>query len=131
MEDRRMPTDPDEAEARFAAMLEEVGLPRFDSAFHDPAIDELQLTWEHGFTIHLDLTRSDESPIDDSERAAILGLAPGCEDHEPIHVYVPGSVDDPRATPSIPGVVIHRGPPLHPDDVTTHLGIPVTSRPGP
>ena len=24
-------------------------------------------------------------------------------------------------------VVIHRGPPLHPDDVTTHMGIPVTS----
>jgi hypothetical protein len=53
------------------------------------------------------------------------------EDHEPIHVYVPGSVDDPRDTPSIPGVVIHRGPPLHPDDVTTHLGIPVTSLPDP
>jgi hypothetical protein len=27
----------------------------------------------------------------------------------------------------IPGVVIHRGPPLHPDDVTTVDGIPVTS----
>jgi hypothetical protein len=31
---------------------------------------------------------------------------------------------DPAA---IPGVVIHRCPPLHPDDVTTHKGIPVTS----
>jgi hypothetical protein len=51
----------------------------------------------------------------------------GCEDHEPIHVCVPGSADDPRATASIPGVVIHRGPPLHPDDVTTHLGLRVTS----
>ena len=40
---------------------------------------------------------------------------------------VPGCADDPRASGSIPGVVIHRGPPLHPDDVTTLNGIPVTS----
>ena len=119
--------DPDEAERRFADMLEEARLPRFASTFHDRAVDELQLTWEHGLTIHLDLTRRDQSPIDDSERAAILGLAPGCEDHEPIQVYVPGSVDDPRDTPSIPGVMIHRGPPLHPDDVTTYRGLPITS----
>jgi hypothetical protein len=46
---------------------------------------------------------------------------------EPIDVYVPGSADDPRDETSIPGVVIHRGPPLHPDDVTVHHGIPVTS----
>jgi len=46
---------------------------------------------------------------------------------EPIHVCVPGSADDPRLDTSIPGVVIHRGPPLHPDDVTVHNGIPVTS----
>ena len=66
---------------------------------------------------------------DEAERrfADMLDEAPGCEDREPIHVYVPGSVDDPRETPLIPGVVIHRGPPLHPDDVTTHLGMPVTS----
>jgi hypothetical protein len=119
--------DPDEAERRFADLLEKAGLPRFVSTFHDPEIDELQLTWEHGFTIHLDLTHLGASPIADSERAGILGLAPSCGNHEPIHVYVPGSVDDPRDTPSIPGVEVHRGPPLHPDDVTTHLGIPVTS----
>jgi len=46
---------------------------------------------------------------------------------EPIHVTVPGSPDDPRTDTSIPGVVIHRGPPLHPDDVTVHMGIPVTT----
>ena len=40
---------------------------------------------------------------------------------------VPGSADDPRVATSIPGVVIHRGPPLHPDDVMVHNGIPVTS----
>ena len=51
---------------------------------------------------------------------------PGREDRA-IDVLVPGSADDPRIDTSIPGVVIHRGPPLHPDDVTTHKGIPVTS----
>jgi len=40
--------DPDEAERRFADKLEEAGLPRFASTFHHRAIDELQLTWEHG-----------------------------------------------------------------------------------
>jgi hypothetical protein len=45
----------------------------------------------------------------------------------PIHVFVAGSADDPRTAASIPGVAIHRGPPLHPDDVTTHDGIPITS----
>jgi hypothetical protein len=47
--------------------------------------------------------------------------------HEPIQVSVPGSGDDPRTAASVAGVVIHRGPPLHPDDVTTHRGIRVTS----
>ena len=46
---------------------------------------------------------------------------------EPIHVYVPGS-DDPRSTPpDPPGVRVHRGPPLHPDDLDVVDGIPVTS----
>jgi hypothetical protein len=44
-----------------------------------------------------------------------------------IHVYVPGSGDDPREAASLPGITIHRGPPLHPDDLTTVDGIPVTS----
>jgi len=126
MEARRPPMNPAEAERRFAEMLAEAGLPRFASTHHDPALDELQLTWEHGFTIHMDLTR-EVSPLDDWERAAILGQPTGCGEHAPIHVVVPGSADDPRETTSIPGVVIHRGPPLHPDDVTTHNGIPVTS----
>lgn len=75
----------------------------------------------------MDLTREEMSPIDDWVRAAILGLQLGCEDQEPIHVVVPGSADDPRTAASIPGVEIHRGPPLHPDDVTVHRGIPVAS----
>jgi hypothetical protein len=106
-------------------MLADAALPRFAASFHDPALDELQLTWDHGFTIHMDLTR-ELSPIDDRERAGILGHA-GSEDHEPIHVFVPGPADDPRDATSIPGVVIHRGPPLHPDDVTTLNGMPITS----
>ena len=63
----------------------------------------------------------------DRERAEIPGPEPDCEDHEPIQVSVAGSGDDPRTAASIPGVVIRRGPPLHPDDVTTHNGIRVTS----
>ena len=39
---------PDEAERRFADMLEQAGLPCFTSTFHDPATHELQFIWEHG-----------------------------------------------------------------------------------
>lgn len=47
---------------------------------------------------------------------------------EPIHITVPGNPDDPRALPPAPpGVVIHRVPELHPDDVTVIDGIPCTS----
>ena len=46
---------------------------------------------------------------------------------EPIHITVSGSADDPRIDESIPGVVIHRGPPLHPDDVTVYHGLPITT----
>ena len=118
--------DPREAERRFAELLADAGLPRFAFTFHDPAVDELKLTWAHGLTIHVDLTR-DLSPIDDWERAAILGQAPGCDVPEPIHASIGGSAEDPRTADSIPGVVIHPGPPLHPDDVTTLNGIPVAS----
>ena len=118
--------DPGEAERRFAAMLEEAGLPRFASTHHAPDIDMLEFTWEHGLTLHFDLTR-ELGPIDEWERAAILGIAPWDAERAPVDVYVPSSADDPREDTSIPGVVIHRGPPLHPDDVTTIDGIPVTT----
>lgn len=50
------------------------------------------------------------------------------DDIEPIHVYVPGSPDDPRRDARLPeGVVAHHGPPLHPDDVAIVNGVPVTS----
>ena len=47
----------------------------------------------------------------------------------PIHVTVPGSPDDPRIQSAPEGVVIHRVPYLHPDDVTTLDGIPITPPP--
>jgi predicted transcriptional regulator of viral defense system len=50
-----------------------------------------------------------------------------CSTPEPIHVTVPGSPDDPRTQTSPEGVVIHHVPDLHPDDVTTLNGIPVTT----
>ena len=46
---------------------------------------------------------------------------------EPIHITIPGSGADPRELDSLDGVVIHRVPSLHPDDVTIVDGIPVTS----
>jgi hypothetical protein len=49
-------------------------------------------------------------------------------DLEPIHLYIAGAGDDPRQHRDLPdGVVGHRGPPLHPDDVAIVNGVPVTS----
>lgn len=65
MDDRRAPIDPGEAERRFAARLEEAGLPRFASAEHDADLDLLQATWARGVTLYMDLTREDiVDPID-------------------------------------------------------------------
>ena len=44
-----------------------------------------------------------------------------------IHITVPARANDPREDVDIPGVVVHRTPPLHPDDVVILDGIPVTS----
>ena len=47
---------------------------------------------------------------------------------ETIHIYISGSADDPRDAGANPrGVFIHRGPSLHPDDITIVDGSPVTS----
>ena len=75
MEARRTTMDPDEAERRFAARLEEAALPAFVSAEHDTELDLLQVTWAHGVTLYMDLTRNDiVEPIDEHGRAVILGL---------------------------------------------------------
>jgi hypothetical protein len=50
-----------------------------------------------------------------------------CSEHFPIEVFVPGSPDDPRTQTAPEGLVVHYGPPLHPDDVAEVDGIPVTS----
>ena len=42
-------------------------------------------------------------------------------------MYIPGSAEDPRTATTIPGVRVRRGPHLHPDDITTVGGLPVTS----
>lgn len=48
--------------------------------------------------------------------------------HEPIDIYVPSDPGDPRVPAADPpGVRVHRGPPLHPDDVDVVEGIPTTS----
>ncbi|MGI8730608.1 MAG: hypothetical protein ACR2LK_11575 [Solirubrobacteraceae bacterium] len=46
---------------------------------------------------------------------------------DPIHITIPASADDPRGLDEIEGVIIHRVPELHPDDVTVLDGIPVTT----
>ena len=47
---------------------------------------------------------------------------------EPIHITIAGSPRDPRGpSPNTPGVRVHRGPALHPDDRTVVNGLPVTS----
>jgi hypothetical protein len=127
MDDTRLPPGPREAEERFAAMLAEEGLPCFDSAVHDAPSGELQLRWHHGLTLCLDLNRDDMEPLDDWERAAILGVLPNPGTDEPVHISIPGSEADPRAIAPIPGVEVHYVPPLHPDDVTVLDGMPVTS----
>jgi hypothetical protein len=48
-------------------------------------------------------------------------------DNEPVHLTVPGSATDPRLQPPAAGLVIHRTPPLHPEDVTVIDGMAVTS----
>jgi hypothetical protein len=48
--------------------------------------------------------------------------------NQPIHITVQGDAADPRlAREAPPGIVIHRSPPLHPDDLAEVNGIPVTS----
>src|SRR3954468_4212319 len=48
--------------------------------------------------------------------------------NEPIHITLSGIDGDPRShMDAPPGIVIHRSPPLHPDDLDEVNGIPVTS----
>ena len=59
---------------RFAELLDEAGLPRFDDCHYHADSDMLQFSWAHGYSIWMDLSHDDEiEPIDEDERAAILG----------------------------------------------------------
>ena len=79
MAGRPAPIDPDEAARRLAARLEEAILPAFVSAEHDAELDLLKVTWAHGITLYMDLTREDfMEPIDAHGRAVVLGLRPCC-----------------------------------------------------
>jgi hypothetical protein len=49
------------------------------------------------------------------------------DQHPPIDITLAGSPGDPRTQTAPEGVVVHRVPYLHPDDVTTLDGIPVTT----
>lgn len=105
----RVAMDPGVAARRFAARLEEAGLPPSVSAAHDAELDVLKVTWAHGITLYVDLRHDDiVEPIDEHGRAVILGLRPCCEECAKVAVYASGCADD----LSIPGVEIHRGPPL-------------------
>ena len=81
MSERRAAMDPGEAARCFAARLEEAGLPRVVSAEHDAELDLLKVTWAHGVTLYMDLTREDiVEPIDAHGRAVILGLRSCCDE---------------------------------------------------
>src|SRR3954454_17587122 len=48
--------------------------------------------------------------------------------NDPIHITIQGDADDPRSHMAAPpGIIIHRSPPLHLDDLDEIDGIPVTS----
>ena len=77
----RVAMDPGVATRRFAARLEEAGLPPFVSAEHDTELDLLKVSWAHGVTLYMDLKHDDfVEPIDAHGRAVILGLRPRCEE---------------------------------------------------
>jgi hypothetical protein len=48
--------------------------------------------------------------------------------NDSIHITIQGDANDPRSQMEAPpGIIIHRSPPLHPDDLDEVNGIPVTS----
>jgi hypothetical protein len=100
----RTPMDPAEAARRFAGRLAEAGLPCFASAAHDVELDLLKVTWRHGVTLYMDLTREGFlDPIDAHGRAVILGLRPCCEECAKLDVAGSGGSEDVRAEVPIPG----------------------------
>ena len=72
------PSPEQETARRDAERLEEAALPPFDSAEHDTEFDLLKVTWAHGVTLYMDLTRDDAfEPIDEHGRAVTVQQAGG------------------------------------------------------
>ena len=80
MDSGRVAMDASVAARRFAARLEEAGLPHLVSAEHDTELDLLKVSWAHGVTLYMDLRHDIVGPIDEHGRAVILGLRPCCEE---------------------------------------------------
>ena len=57
MDLQRTPMDPAAAARAFAGRLAEAGPPCFAFAAHDVDLDRLKVTWTHGVTLYMDLTR--------------------------------------------------------------------------
>ena len=112
MDPRRTPMDPDEAERRFAELLEQAGLPRFVATFHDPEFDELQFIWDHGLTLHQDLTRETWSRSTTGSGPRSSASAPRLRPARADPRLRRGRRRRPAHRHPIPGVEIHRGPPL-------------------
>src|SRR4051794_14400234 len=126
MEHHCTPMGPDEAERRFSAMLDEADLPHF-TTFYDAEINELQLIWGERLS---DPPRPQLQPDGAARRMGSGSIGAGrivceCETDEPIHGTSPAARTGRSARRSVAsGVQVHRGPPLHPGDLTTVNGIP-------
>ena len=117
---------PHEARRRIVDELIAAELPIFASAEFDPELNWLVVAWDHGPMLGFDLTMGSIPEFDDAICEEIRGLRL-LADGPPIDITVPGSPDDPRAEIDIPGVNVHHVPELHPDDVTVHRGLRVTT----
>ena len=116
----RTPMDPADAARAFAGRLAEAGLPCFAFAAHDVELELLKVTWTHGVTLYMDLTREEFlEPIDAHGRAVILGLRRCCEKCAKLDVPAANSSEGLRTEIPIPGSWGRRWPPLHPDDGAT------------
>ena len=61
-------------------------------------------------------------------RGELSKLRPYVGMTNPIQITIQGDAEDPRShMPAPPGIIIHRSPPLHPDDLDEIDGIPITS----
>src|SRR5436190_468751 len=75
-----------------------------------------------------DASRHAGMPRSPGDGGEISKLRPYVGMTNPIHITIQGDADDPRSHMAAPpGTIIHRSPPLHPDDLDEIEGIPITS----